>query len=130
MPDSGGTWFLPRLIGPARARGLALTAEPLGAEKAEAWGLIWKVVDDAALAGAAAAELCAEFARGPAVALALIKHALDETWENDLEASASSSNASYSAKQASHPIMPRACVPSWKSASRCSWRPAAVVEEP
>jgi 2-(1,2-epoxy-1,2-dihydrophenyl)acetyl-CoA isomerase len=85
VPDSGGTWFLPRLIGSARARGLALTAEPLGAEKAEAWGLIWKVVDDAALAGAAA-ELCTEFASGPTVALALIKHALDETFENDLEA--------------------------------------------
>ena len=43
VPDSGGTWFLPRLIGPARARGLALTGEPLPAEKAEAWGLIWKM---------------------------------------------------------------------------------------
>src|SRR5579871_59477 len=42
VPDCGGTWLLPRLIGPARARGLALTAEPLPAEKAEAWGLIWK----------------------------------------------------------------------------------------
>ena len=42
VPDSGGTWFLPRLVGPARARGLAFTAEPLAAEKAEAWGLIWK----------------------------------------------------------------------------------------
>src|SRR5262249_2336508 len=41
-PDCGGTWFLPRLVGPARARGLALTAEPLPADKAEAWGLIWK----------------------------------------------------------------------------------------
>ena len=44
VPDSGGTWILPRLIGPARARGLALTAEPLPAEKAEAWGLIWKAI--------------------------------------------------------------------------------------
>ncbi len=50
MPDSGGTWFLPRLVGPARARGAgAASAEPLPAEKAEAWGLIWKVVDDNAL---------------------------------------------------------------------------------
>src|SRR5207245_8914477 len=40
IPDCGGTWFLPRLVGPARARGLALTAEPLPADKAEAWGLI------------------------------------------------------------------------------------------
>ena len=50
VPDCGGTWFLPRLVGAARARALALLAEPLGAEKAEAWGLIWKVFDDAALA--------------------------------------------------------------------------------
>ena len=42
VPDSGGTWFLPRLVGEARARGLALLAEPLPAEKAESWGLIWK----------------------------------------------------------------------------------------
>src|SRR5476651_461191 len=49
IPDSGGTWFLPRLVGDARARGLALLAEPLPAEKAEQWGLIWKCVDDASL---------------------------------------------------------------------------------
>src|SRR4051812_44966776 len=42
VPDSGGTWILPRLIGPARARALALTAEPLAAETAAAWGMIWK----------------------------------------------------------------------------------------
>jgi 2-(1,2-epoxy-1,2-dihydrophenyl)acetyl-CoA isomerase len=63
VPDSGGTWFLPRLVGPARARGLALTAQPLPAETAEAWGLIWKVVDDGALM-AQAEKLCGEFAWG------------------------------------------------------------------
>src|SRR5438045_2791801 len=42
VPDSGGTFFLPRLVGEARARALALTAEPLSAETAAAWGLIWK----------------------------------------------------------------------------------------
>src|SRR5687767_7668434 len=46
IPDSGGTWVLPRLVGQARALGLALTGEPLPAEQAEAWGLIWKAVDD------------------------------------------------------------------------------------
>src|SRR4029078_13672863 len=51
VPDSRGTWFLPRLVGAARARGLALLPEPLPAEKAEQWGLIWKFVVDAALAG-------------------------------------------------------------------------------
>ena len=84
VPDCGGTWLLPRLVGPARARGLALTAEPLSAEKAEAWGLIWRVVDDEALS-AAAAELAAALAAGPTVGLALIKRALDESWDNDLE---------------------------------------------
>jgi 2-(1,2-epoxy-1,2-dihydrophenyl)acetyl-CoA isomerase len=49
VPDCGGTWLLPRLVGPARARALAFTAEPLSAERAEAWGLIWKALDDAAL---------------------------------------------------------------------------------
>src|SRR5690349_23197533 len=46
IPDSGGTWTLPRLAGQARAMGLALTGEPLTAERAEAWGMIWKCVDD------------------------------------------------------------------------------------
>ena len=85
VPDSGGTWFLPRLVGPARARGLALTAEPLPAEKAEAWGLIWKAVDDGALM-AEAEKLCADFAAAPTVGLALTKRALDESWSNNLEA--------------------------------------------
>jgi 2-(1,2-epoxy-1,2-dihydrophenyl)acetyl-CoA isomerase len=85
VPDSGGTWFLPRLVGPARARGLALTAEPLPAEKAEAWGLIWKVIDDGALM-AEAEKLCVEFASAATLGLALTKRALDESWDNDLEA--------------------------------------------
>ena len=46
IPDSGGTWILPRLVGQARAIGLALTGEPLTAEKAAEWGLIWKAVED------------------------------------------------------------------------------------
>jgi 2-(1,2-epoxy-1,2-dihydrophenyl)acetyl-CoA isomerase len=49
IPDSGGTWVLPRLVGQARALGLALTAEPLPAEKAAEWGLIWRAVEDAEL---------------------------------------------------------------------------------
>ena len=85
VPDSGGTWILPRLIGPARARALALTAEPLPAEKAEAWGLIWKAIDDDDLM-AEAHKLCGHFAAAPTVGLALIKRALDESWGNDLEA--------------------------------------------
>ena len=85
VPDSGGTWFLPRLIGPARARALALTGEPLPAEKAEAWGLIWKTFDDLELMGEAH-KLCTHFASAPTLGLALIKRALDASWENDLDA--------------------------------------------
>jgi 2-(1,2-epoxy-1,2-dihydrophenyl)acetyl-CoA isomerase len=84
VPDSGGTWLLPRLIGPARARGLALTGEPLPAEKAEAWGLIWRMVEDLELM-AQAHRLCVHFSEAPTVALALIKRLLDESWSNDLD---------------------------------------------
>jgi len=85
VPDSGGTWILPRLIGPARARGFALTAEPLPAETAEAWGMIWKSVDDDRLMSEAE-KLCAQFAAAPTLGLALIKRALDDSWDNDLNA--------------------------------------------
>jgi 2-(1,2-epoxy-1,2-dihydrophenyl)acetyl-CoA isomerase len=84
VPDSGGTWFLPRLVGPARARGLALTGDALPAEKAEAWGLIWKAVDDLELM-AQAHQLCVHLAAGATVGLALIKRLLDESWSNDLD---------------------------------------------
>jgi 2-(1,2-epoxy-1,2-dihydrophenyl)acetyl-CoA isomerase len=84
VPDCGGTWFLPRLIGPARARGLALTGEPLPAQTAEAWGLIWKTLADDVLLDEAH-KLCRHFASAPAVGLALTKRALDESWDNDLD---------------------------------------------
>lgn len=83
VPDSGGTWFLPRLVGPARARGLALLADPLPAETAASWGLIWKCVPDDELIGAAN-ELCMRFAVGPTYGLSLIKKALDAAETNDL----------------------------------------------
>ncbi|HWP26637.1 MAG TPA: 2-(1,2-epoxy-1,2-dihydrophenyl)acetyl-CoA isomerase PaaG [Xanthobacteraceae bacterium] len=83
IPDCGGTWLLPRLVGQARARGLALLAEPLPAEKAEAWGLIWRAVDDDALM-AEAEKLCAHFASAPTFGLGLIKSALDAAEDNDL----------------------------------------------
>jgi 2-(1,2-epoxy-1,2-dihydrophenyl)acetyl-CoA isomerase len=83
VPDAGGTWLLPRLVGQARARGLALLAEPLSAEKAYEWGLIWKVVDDADLM-AEAEKLCVHFASAPTRGLALIKRALDAAEDNDL----------------------------------------------
>ena len=85
VPDAGGTWLLPRLVGAARARGLALTAEPLTADTAAAWGLIWKAVDDDRLIAEAEA-LCASFAAGPRLGLSLIKRALDAAETNGLDA--------------------------------------------
>ncbi len=85
VPDSGGTWFLPRLVGRARARGLALLAEPLTAEQAEGWGLIWRAVDDATLMDEAH-RLAAHLATQPTAGLALIKQALDAAEGNDLDA--------------------------------------------
>ena len=84
IPDSGGTWTLPRLIGMARARALALLAEPLPAEQAEAWGLIWKCVDDAELMSQAET-MCAGFAAAPSTGLALIKQALNASLANTLD---------------------------------------------
>jgi 2-(1,2-epoxy-1,2-dihydrophenyl)acetyl-CoA isomerase len=84
IPDSGGTWTLPRLVGMARARALALLAEPLSAEQAESWGLIWKCVDDAELMSRAEAT-CAGFAAAPSTGLALIKQALNASLANDLD---------------------------------------------
>jgi 2-(1,2-epoxy-1,2-dihydrophenyl)acetyl-CoA isomerase len=85
VPDSGGTWFLPRLVGAARARGLAMLAEPLPAEKAEEWGLIWKAVDDERLMDEAR-KLTAHLAAQPTVGLALTKRALDTAETNGLDA--------------------------------------------
>jgi len=85
VPDSGGTWFLPRLVGPARAMGLALLAEPLAAEDAERWGLIWKAVDDAQLMSEATA-LARKLAAGPTKGYGLIKRALQASQGNSLDA--------------------------------------------
>ncbi len=83
VPDSGGTYFLPRLIGDARARALMLLAEPLSAETAAEWGLIWKVIDDAALMDEARA-LTARLATQPTQGLALTKAALNASGGNGL----------------------------------------------
>jgi 2-(1,2-epoxy-1,2-dihydrophenyl)acetyl-CoA isomerase len=85
VPDSGGTWFLPRLVGPARAMGLALLAEPLAAEDAERWGMIWKAVDDAQLMSEALA-LARKLAAGPTKGYGLIKRALHTSQGNSLDA--------------------------------------------
>jgi len=84
MPDCGGTWFLPHHLGPARAMALALTAEPLPAETAAEWGLIWKAVDDSALLSEARA-LAARLASQSPAALAAIKQAIHAAASRSLD---------------------------------------------
>ncbi|MFN3388260.1 MAG: 2-(1,2-epoxy-1,2-dihydrophenyl)acetyl-CoA isomerase PaaG [Allosphingosinicella sp.] len=84
IPDSGGTWALPRLVGQARAMGLALTAEPLPASTAAEWGLIWKAVEDEAL-DAEVDSLAERFAKGPTRGLGRIRKMIRESWDHDLE---------------------------------------------
>lgn len=84
IPDSGGTWVLPRLIGQARALGLALTAEPLSADKAAELGLIWKAVEDEAL-DAEVDALAEKFAAAPTRGLARIKKMIRESWGHSLD---------------------------------------------
>jgi len=84
IPDSGGTWVLPRLVGQARALGLALTAEPLPADKAAEWGLIWKAVEDEALDTEVDA-LAEKFAGAPTRGLARIKKMIRESWGHSLD---------------------------------------------
>src|SRR5687768_15001274 len=84
IPDSGGTWVLPRLVGQARALGLALTAEPLPAEKAADWGLIWKAVEDEKL-DEEVDSLAARFAEAPTKGLGRIKKMIRESWGHSLD---------------------------------------------
>jgi 2-(1,2-epoxy-1,2-dihydrophenyl)acetyl-CoA isomerase len=83
IPDSGGTWILPRLVGQARALGLALTGEPVAAEKAEQWGMIWKCVDDDLLDSEVDA-LAGKLASLPPLGLAAIKTMIRSTWGRTL----------------------------------------------
>ena len=77
--DGGTSLFLQRSIGAARARALSLLAEPLAAETAAEWGLIWKSVDDTALMDEALG-IAQRLAEGPPVALGMIKHQLEAAW--------------------------------------------------
>jgi 2-(1,2-epoxy-1,2-dihydrophenyl)acetyl-CoA isomerase len=85
VPDSGASFFLPRRIGEARARALAMLGETVDAERAAAWGMIWKVVDDAALQQEAEA-LASRLAQQPSEALAAIKRLFAATGNNTLDA--------------------------------------------
>src|SRR6202046_2632589 len=83
LPDSGGTWILPRLLGNARALGLTLLGNKLPAEQAAAWGMIWQCVDDADL-GSTVDTLAQQLAAAPTRGLASTKAAIRGSWQYSL----------------------------------------------
>jgi 2-(1,2-epoxy-1,2-dihydrophenyl)acetyl-CoA isomerase len=85
IPDCGGTWTLPRLVGNARALGLTLLGNKLSAEQAVAWGMIWQMVEDAELAPTVDA-LAQQFAAAPTRGLAATKAAIRDSWQRSLAA--------------------------------------------
>jgi 2-(1,2-epoxy-1,2-dihydrophenyl)acetyl-CoA isomerase len=85
IPDAGGTWILPRIVGPKRALALMLTADQIPAEEAQRLGLVHKVFDDASFAAEAAA-FAARLAAGPGLAFRLMKQAVAASLANDLDA--------------------------------------------
>lgn len=85
IPDSGGTWHLPRLVGMARAKGLALLGPKVSAEQALEWGMIWQVVDDAQLQSTAL-ELAEQMATQPTRGFAFTKQAFAASAANTLDA--------------------------------------------
>jgi len=72
IPDTGGTWVLPRLIGQARALAITLTGQPIKSEQAESWGMIWQAVEDDVLL-TTALSLAQKLAKGPTLGLAETK---------------------------------------------------------
>lgn len=84
VPDSGGSWSLPHLVGRARAMGLALLGERLSAEQAEQWGMIWQVLDDDELQDKAM-QLARHLATQPTQGLALIKQAINAAATNSMD---------------------------------------------
>jgi len=84
IPDAGGTWTLPRQIGMARAKGLSMLAEPISAEKACEWGLIWQVLDDEELMPSAL-KLTHHLSTQPTKAFAAMKQALHAAMSNDMD---------------------------------------------
>ena len=85
VPDSGGTYWLPRLVGTARAIGLAMLGDKVSAEQAAAWGMIWQAVDDAAFAEAVE-KLLAHLAAAPTKGLVATRRAIHASSSNALEA--------------------------------------------
>ncbi len=84
VPDSGGTWTLPRLVGHARAMALSMLGDKISAEQAMAWGMIWKCIDDETLKDEALA-MAKQLATQPTKGLALIKRAIQSSWDNSFD---------------------------------------------
>lgn len=85
VPDAGGSWSLARILGEPRAKALTFTAEPLTAEKAADWGMIWKAVEDDGLMTEAGA-LAESLAAGPTLGLGLTKRLIQSAAGNSLDA--------------------------------------------
>ncbi|TCM62693.1 2-(1,2-epoxy-1,2-dihydrophenyl)acetyl-CoA isomerase [Acinetobacter calcoaceticus] len=84
VPDSGGTWFLPQLVGPARAMGLSLLGDKLPAQTAKEWGMIWDVAEDNELTDKVT-QLAEHLAKQPTFGLSLIKKAIRQSSDNSFE---------------------------------------------
>jgi len=85
IPDLGGTWFLPHTVGDARARALAMLGSSLPAEQAERMGMVWQVIDDAALMDEAR-KVAGRLAAGPTLSYAAIKQAMNSAGTNSFDA--------------------------------------------
>ncbi len=101
IPDAGGTWTLPRQVGMARAKGLAMLAEPLSARKALEWGLIWDVIEDEDLMPKTL-EMARHLASQPTSAFAAIKQAMHAATGNDMVAQLELEKRLQSAASKSH----------------------------
>ena len=119
IPDAGGTWILPRLVGEARARALMMLADPIGAEEAEAWGMIYRAVDDEDLMGEART-LAERLAAGPTHALGLIKRALAGFARLTASTRSSTSSAISSARPGRRTNIAKASAPFWRRGPRIS----------
>ncbi|MFK7753839.1 MAG: enoyl-CoA hydratase-related protein [Sedimentitalea sp.] len=84
IPDAGGTWFMPRQIGLAKAMGMALFADKVSAQQAESWGLIWEAVEDSAFDALWRAR-AGHLAKGPTAAYRAAKQAIRSSFDNSLE---------------------------------------------
>ena len=116
VPDAGGSWSLARILGEPRAKALALLAEPLDAETAADWGLIWKAVPDGTLMAEASA-LATRLAVGPTRGLGLTKRAIQAAAANSFDTHLDLERDLQ--REPGTPLTtPKASRPSWRNASR------------